>query len=250
MEFDGLRLILLLIGILIVIGVYFWDRTGKNSRDQEKVRKEPALDSNISPAAPSEISERREPVIASDVGATQTDAVHHEPVVHVSEEETEVTEVPILYDEIFKTPEPGEPSDVIVLNVFSQSGQRFAGVHLGEALHASGMEYGAMRIYHRMDDTGDRLFSLANSVEPGYFEPDRFTEFSTPGVSMFLALPGPSRPAAALEELIATAESLTRHLDGRLLDQGRNPLHTQGIEHLRERVREFERQQRLAAART
>ncbi len=250
MEFDGLRLVLLLIGVLIVVGVYIWDRMGKNARDPERVRKEPALDSEIPPPSPGDVSVRREPMIASDVVKPQDDLSPHAPVIESLEDESDVVEVPVLYDEIFKAPAPGEPSDVIVVNVFSRSGQRFAGVDLGDALKASGMEYGAMRIYHRMDDAGDRLFSLANSVEPGYFEPDSYTEFTTPGVSMFLALPGPSRPGAALEELIATAESLTRQLDGRLLDQKRNPLHAQGIEHLRERVREFERQQRIAAART
>lgn len=251
MEFDGFRIALLLIGVLIVVGVYFWDRIGKRNANGDKTRREPALTPDgFSTSSTSSAGARREPVI--DLGhsphpmdsATDQRNAESDPI----KMDFDVDEVPVLYDEIFKTPKPGEPSDVIVVNVFSKTGQRFEGVALDAALQASGMEYGAMRIYHRMDDSGDRLFSLVNSVEPGYFEPESYADFSTPGISMFLALPGPQRPDAAFEELIATAESLTQNLDGRLLDQDHNPLRTQGIEHLRERVREFERRQRIASA--
>lgn len=249
MEFDGLRIALLLIGVLIIVGVYAWDRIGKRSSDARKIRREPALHSESMPSSSiADPPDGDEPVIGLDETFDGTGHRHAEGAGTL-ETETAAEEVPVLYDEIFTTPGSGEPADVIVVNIVSQSGRRFTGMALDAALRASGMEYGAMRIYHRMDDTGDRLFSLVNSVEPGYFEPDAYEDFSTPGVSMFLALPGPTRPAAALEELIATAELLVRHLDGRMLDQDRNPLRTQGIEHLRERVREFERQQQLVGAR-
>lgn len=250
MEFDGLRIVLLVIGIAIVVGVYFWSSFSKRDEPGEKVRREPALnDTEVSPPPVRRPAPRNEPVFTEPEFSEPPEPEHFFHVESV-DLETDVDEVPVLYDEIFKTPTAGEPSDVIVVNVFSKTGQRFSGVDLDAALRASGMAYGAMRIYHRMDDSGDRLFSLVNSVEPGYFEPDRYEDFSTPGISMFLALPGPERPAAALDELIATAESISRQLDGRVLDQDRNPLHLQGIEHLRERVREFERQQRLASAKT
>ncbi|GAB4359305.1 MAG: hypothetical protein Kow006_28320 [Gammaproteobacteria bacterium] len=248
MEFDALRIALLVIGIAIVVGVYLWSTFAKRGEPRQRVRREPALKGTDASFEGDLTSPYREEPTLTDpplpVESKRDPLIRDEP----PESEEAGDEVPILYDEIFKTPKPGEPSDVIVVNVFARSGQRFAGPDLKAALEASGMAYGAMRIYHRMDESGDRLFSLVNSVEPGYFEPERFDGFSTPGISLFLALPGPARPAAALEELVATAQSLSRQLDGRLLDQDRNPLHGQGIEHLRERVREFERQQRLASA--
>lgn len=234
MEFDGLRLILLLIGIVIVAGVYFWSRM-RIGRDEAPVER-------IEPA----IGGLRESVTVDQPRTQRTEPAFLAPR-EVSADPREES-VPTLYDEIFRPPEPGLPSDVIVVNVFAPDGDGFPGGALAHALKECGMEYGAMRIYHRMNEAGDRLFSLVNSVEPGYFQPEHFEEFTTPGVSLFLALPGPERPAAALEELIATAQTLTRHLEGRLLDSDRNPLRAQGIEHLRERVREFERQLRIARA--
>lgn len=232
MEFDGLRFILLLLGIAVVAGVYFWSRF--------------RLDSDTRPA------ERVEP----DIGALndppyERSAQRSEPTFIAPQQialGADDDSVPTLYDEIFRAPEPGMPADVIVVNVFAPEGAVVDGESLSSALKECGLEYGAMRIYHRMNDAGDRLFSLVNSVEPGYFKPEDFNDFTTPGVSFFLALPGPERPAAALEELVATAQTLSKHLDGRLLDADRNPLRPQGIEHLRERVREFERQTRIALA--
>ncbi len=235
MEFDGLRLVLLLIGVGIVAGVYLWSRTRMSDDGAAPQRIEPAIGDAGERSDPPPLARPRvEPVVREPTEA--------EPVLHDDDR------VPTLYDEIFRPPEPGMPSDVIVVNVFAPDGADFGGTELDSALRECGMEYGAMRIYHRMDAAGDRLFSLVNSVEPGYFEPQELETFSTPGVSLFLILPGPQRPAAALEELIATAQSLTRHLEGRLLDSDRNPLRTQGIEHLRERVREFERRLRVAQA--
>lgn len=233
MEFDGLRLILLLLGIAVIAGVYFWSRFRLGDDKTPLERIEPAIGGNEMPAVTAQRAPRTEPAFLAprrSTGGGDDEAV------------------PTLYDEIFRPPEPGMPSDVIIVNVFAREGAQFPGELLANALKECGMEYGAMRIYHRMNQSGDRLFSLVNSVVPGHFEPETFAEFSTRGVSLFLALPGPQRPAAALEELIATAETLARHLEGRLLDSDRNPLRTQGIEHLRERVREFERQLRVARA--
>lgn len=236
MEFDGLRLILLLIGIAVVATVYFWDRLpwgGRGAGQEMRPRREPAMGDD--PEVDSEPFELppavRQPEIAS------AEPAHDESI-------------PVLYDEIYRPPEPGTPSDVIVVHVFASRGNQFQGAELGAALEEVGMGYGAMRIYHRMDEAGDRLFSLANTVEPGQFDPERMADLQTPGVALFLALPGPQRPAATLEEMLATADTLTRRLDGRLLDADRNPLRPQGMEHLRERVREFERRSRIARARS
>lgn len=234
MEFDGLRFILLLLGIAVVAGVYIWSRFRPDQEATPAERIEPAIGGfGPTSTARSPVTRRAEPSFVA-------------PQQAVAEGDDE--SVPTLFDEIFRPPEPGMPADVIIVNVFAADGHQFEGVDLQEGLKECGMEYGAMRIYHRMNDGGDRLFSLVNSVEPGYFEQPDLADFSTPGVSLFLALPGPQRPAAALEELIATAQTLSRHLEGRLLDADRNPLRTQGIEHLRERVREFERRSRIARA--
>lgn len=234
MEFDGLRLILLLLGIAVVAGVYIWSRSRLGQETAPAERIEPALGGfGETPKVAATVKQRAEPSFIA-------------PQQAVAEGDDE--SVPTLFDEIFRPPEPGMPADVIIVNVFAAEGDLFAGEDLENGLKECGMEYGAMRIFHRMNDAGDRLFSLVNSVEPGYFKVPHLTDVSTPGVSLFLALPGPQRPAAALEELIATAQTLTRHLEGRLLDSDRNPLRTQGIEHLRERVREFERRSRIARA--
>lgn len=226
MESDGLRLVLLLVGVAVVAGVYFYTRNRPPGAGAGPERR------RADPRVP--------PLEDSETELDPPGALADERVL-VQEER-----IPTLYDEIFPEPKPGEPSDIVAVNVFAEPDGIFEGESLAGALAETGMEYGSMRIYHRSAGTGERMFSLVNCVEPGYFESDDLAGFSTPGLTLFLALPGPQRPLFALDEMILTAQRLAERLAGRLLDSDRNPLRPQGIEHLRQRVAEFERQWRVA----
>jgi cell division protein ZipA len=75
---------------------------------------------------------------------------------------------------------------------------------------------------------------------------DRFT---TPGVSLFLRLPGDVEGVRALDDMVGIARLLATELNGELRDETRSALSRQRIEHLRGEVLEFERKLRLLHAR-
>jgi len=66
-----------------------------------------------------------------------------------------------------------------------------------------------------------------------------------PGIAMFVQLPGPDDPVAAFEEMLRTARRLADGLDGVVCDDTRSTLTGQVINHMRERIAEFSRRQRL-----
>lgn len=147
--------------------------------------------------------------------------------------------------------ESGPVEDVIVINVMSRGEEQFNGAIILQTLLSLGFRYGDMQIFHRHREArgkGPVLFSLANAVKPGVFELDNLDTFYTPGLTLFMQLPGPQDPAAAYELMLDTAKRLAQELDGHLLDGSRSTLTHQAQQHDRERIRDHCRR-RLAVQR-
>lgn len=146
-----------------------------------------------------------------------------------------------------KLPE-GEAPEVLVARVVPPKGYSFAGPGLLALLKQLGLEFGDMNIFHAYGegaDTNVQQFSMANAVEPGTFDFDTFDEAEHYGFTFFLMLPGPSRPLVALNHMLDVVTSLAKTLGADLEDEQRSVLTPQTMEHLRERVREYERRSRL-----
>ena len=133
-----------------------------------------------------------------------------------------------------------------MVNVLAKGGAAFKGPDLLQLLLACDLRFGEMNIFHRYEKAngkGPIQFSVANLVEPGSFDLDNIDEFSTPGVTFFLTLPGPDKPVTAFNYLIETAQVLVRHLHAELRDDAHSVMTAQTIEHFRQRIRDFERKQ-------
>ncbi|MDK9558081.1 cell division protein ZipA [Marinobacter sp. M216] len=140
-----------------------------------------------------------------------------------------------------------EAREVVVINVLARTGEDFSGVALKKLFEACGLQYGDMDIYHRheaADTTSPVQFSVANAVEPGTFKPADMPRLTTPGISFFMSLPGPSNALQAFEFMLETAQCVVRNLGGELKDERRSVMTPQTIEHCRQRIREFDRKQR------
>lgn len=112
---------------------------------------------------------------------------------------------------------------IVSLLVAERSGGVIDGVRLHAALRQQKLEYGARQIYHRMYE-GAPVFSVASLVKPGHLDPGQAAKFNTPGLMLFMVLPGPQEPAAAVRDMLATAGRLAESLDGYVYDAGRRPL--------------------------
>ena len=140
-----------------------------------------------------------------------------------------------------------EAREVVVINVLAKTDQNFTGPRLKALFEACGLEHGDMDIYHRheqSDTTSPVQFSVASAVEPGTFKPEDMPALSTPGISFFMSMPGPTNCMQAFEFMLETAQCVVRNLGGELKDERRSVMTPQTIEHCRQRIREFERKQR------
>ncbi|MEH6560675.1 MAG: cell division protein ZipA [Marinobacter sp.] len=155
-----------------------------------------------------------------------------------------------------KNPAPDQPlaganrpeaREVIVINVLAPQGKDFSGAALQKLFEACGLVHGDMKIYHRheAEDTISPVqFSVANAVEPGTFKPDDVAAMTTPGISFFMSMPGPTSALQAFDFMLETAQCVVKNLGGELKDERRSVMTAQTIEHCRQRIREYERKQR------
>lgn len=141
---------------------------------------------------------------------------------------------------------------LVVLNVAAKGSNIILGSRLMPVLNEIDVEYGEHQVFHRhtkLFDNKQVLFSLANMVKPGTFELEKIEDFTTPGVSFFMVLPGPVEGLKAFNIMLDCAQTMAARLDGELLDESRNILTKQGLERMRAEIQLFSvRQERAAGA--
>ncbi|GHA98944.1 cell division protein ZipA [Modicisalibacter luteus] len=138
--------------------------------------------------------------------------------------------------------------EVIVISVLARNEEGFSGTALLNLMLACGLRYSEMGIFLRYeteDDESELQFAMVDVVKPGTFDLESMDEFSTPGVTFLMPLPGAQDSAAAFEAMVETAMVLVRHLGGELKDENRSVMTAQTVEFARQRVQEFERRNRL-----
>jgi len=138
-------------------------------------------------------------------------------------------------------PRKPAPQKIVAVRVVAAAGSQFPGERLLHALEADGFSFGRYQIFHRLDDAGRPVVSLASLKEPGTFDPAGMPGEQFRGVALFAVMPGPLPGVRAFDELIVTARALAATLGGQLQDERGGPLSLQRIGHLREEVAEFER---------
>lgn len=257
----GLREWLFVIGIIVIAVVLFdgWRRMSGN-KSTLKFRLDRDLadlpeEENPEILGPPRTVAKREPSLNIDVDADlelhadATERVDASPRAIKRDE----PEVPTLLDPLADEPQTeseespaADYEEILIIHVVARNPEGFKGPALLQSILESGLRFGAMDIFHRHESitgNGDKLFSMANALNPGTFDLDDMDLFSTRAVCFFMGLPGPRNTRQAFDLMIAAARKLAKELDGDLKDDNRSVLTAQTIEHYRQRIAEFERQQ-------
>jgi len=145
-------------------------------------------------------------------------------------------QIKITYD-----PLPDGVQDLIICHTILNKGEFFSGQQVFNALENAGLSYGEMNVFHYPGDEKTEtfaLFSVANIVEPGTFDPDNIQAMSTPGLSLFLRLPTGGN-YQAYEKFIRVANVIAHELNGELCDESRSKLTQQAIAHKKELIKKL-----------
>ena len=134
---------------------------------------------------------------------------------------------------------------IVTLYVCARDGMNLSGSDLVVAAEKAGLEFGDRGIFHRMlvgkPELGP-IFSMANMLKPGNFDMSRIESLETAGISLFMTLPGPLPALDAWEAMLPTAQRLAELLDASVLDENRSALGRQGVAHVRDELRAWDRQ--------
>jgi len=136
---------------------------------------------------------------------------------------------------------------IIPIYVVTRSEYGFAGKDIITVLEDLGLRYGEKKIFHHYGVGEIRIkkpvFSVANMMEPGAFDLQQIEDFATPGLVLFMRLPGPFGGRVAFELMLNTAQKLAESLEGSLTDERHISLTSQTIHLLRERIANFEQRE-------
>ena len=116
-----------------------------------------------------------------------------------------------------------------------------------DALDAEGFRPGLMQLYYwRSDAEPSVVFGVANMVEPGVLDPGELADMQTPGLVMFMSVSeDAASPFRNLNTMVAVSRRLARRIDATLCDETRSTLTAQAENHLREKIADVLRRDRI-----
>ena len=221
MDSTVLRVGILVAGLLLLGVIYFFGRPRKAGQGRRVAAQERGEGPRIEPT----LAGASEPLADSD-------AVQSELALHAQE-----NDLGRRADASFEK--------IITLYVAARAGEVLRGPDIVVAAEKAGLSYGHMQIFHRLVENHPErgpIFSVANIMKPGSFDMATIQELETPAIAFFLTLPAPITALEAWEKMEPTATRMSELLNGVLLDESRNPLGRQRIQHIREELRGYDRQ--------
>jgi cell division protein ZipA len=115
------------------------------------------------------------------------------------------------------------PQKIVAFLIAEREGTHILGPQIHAALEQHGLSFGSKQIYHRHAG-GEAVFSVASLLKPGFIDPAEAATFSTPGLSVFMVLPGPLPAMTAFREMLSTTQNLAAALNAGVYDMRRKPL--------------------------
>jgi cell division protein ZipA len=154
-----------------------------------------------------------------------------------------------LHEEQEHEPETAEqPQMTVLLTVVAPQGQLFRGSRIVEVAQALDMRLSTAGVFECFSPNKPQtrpVFSVAHLREPGTFDLTTLGNLLTPGLLLFMQLPGPLEAMGAVDFMTTMARRLAQELDGTVCDERRNKMTAQSMSHLRSQVAEYERRLRL-----
>lgn len=120
--------------------------------------------------------------------------------------------------------------DFIIISIVAKPNQQFVSYDLFQAISATGMQFGAMNIFHYYAPSAmgkKPLFSLASATEPGEFDLNQMGNFSCNGLTLFMNTRLVSDKKTVFALMVETAEQLAEDLHGELRAGTRHPWNEQ-----------------------
>lgn len=232
-----LRTAIIVAGVLLLAAIYFFGRPrkpGQGRRVESSARGGFADGGRVEPTLGEMIADDLRSGVAAERDAPQSEMDLGGSAAAASASTGAGRRVSEEFDKI------------VTLYIAARAGAKLRGPDIVVAAEKTGLTYGHMNIFHRLVEGHPErgpVFSVANIMKPGGFDMATIQSLETPAIAFFLTLPAPVPALDAWETMLPTAQRMAELLDGVLLDESRNALGRQRIQHLRDELRAWDRQQ-------
>ena len=232
-----LRTAIIVAGVLLLVAIYFFGRPrkpGQGRRLEGAARGGFADGGRVEPTLGEMIADELRSGEDADGGDLQAEMDLGGPAAAAAASSRAGRRVSEEFDKI------------VTLYIAARAGAKLRGPDIVVAAEKTGLTYGHMNIFHRLVEGHPErgpVFSVANIMKPGGFDMATIQSLETPAIAFFLTLPAPVPALDAWETMLPTAQRMAELLDGVLLDESRNALGRQRIQHLRDELRAWDRQQ-------
>lgn len=252
MDSNSLRLVLLILGVVLVAGIYLWDR--RKHVDSRLFRKQSVRRNRQHDTSVFDNGEGTDDDPVPDATPDSAEM----PILQAAEADTfQLTSDPSaeISDDLsfsatsaFQEFEAGAdlPTKILQVNLVARSTE-ISGQMILDLAAELDMQLGEFNIFHRMDPkTGKSIFSMANIVEPGSFDADNMQNFKTPGLTLFSQLPAPVDCLTVYSEMMNVAKRISYIVGAEMRDASHSAMTSQSIEHEREAIVEYKHKLHLA----
>ena len=234
MDKELLRVMIILLGVLVMIGMLLWHffkslRNRPDSEDYDEAGYEGGV-------AGSDVDEEEEEYddefFAAHAAAVDGDARLDEQALKPSHKPAVV--------QLVKSAAPArqtvhlELPKLIEFSLVASADQGFNGQELSDAFARVGLTYGSVKVFERVDKNRLVDYAVASMKDPGTFPDDDLESFYCPGIVFYMQPRELDKPVLVFDDFIETIDILAEELDGVVWDNQRQPLTAETIAQFRQ----------------
>lgn len=138
---------------------------------------------------------------------------------------------------------------VVKLYVAARAGHQFEGSDVVVAAEKIGTVFGHGNAFHRLVERKpslDPIYTVANVQNKGSLDINTISTLQTPAIAFYLMLPAPTPALEAFDMMLPAAKRAAELLNGVLLDEQQNVVSRQTIAHIREELRQYDREHEIS----
>lgn len=244
-----LRAVILLLGTILLLVIYLRGRPNASQGQRRVVKKAERVEPTVGPVS-AESDDGLEPGLRAELDRLKQqivdDADLSDPNVAAVAARRSIEDASVALRSQLGLRTHDRIDRIATLFVMAESGRTFNGTDILVAAEKTSLVFGALAIFHRLLDGRPELgpiFSMANMLKPGSFEMETLRALETPGLTLFMALPGPLSALEAWDAMLPTAQRIAELLEGEVLDEERNAVNRQRIQFMRDELRQYDRDQ-------
>jgi len=232
MDKELLRVVIILCGVLVMIGMLLWhffkslrERREYDENDEAVyARGAPHFEDDDVDADEEELFNFTEGAVVDGDALLDDEAIKPSAKQAPKAVQPETTKAPLRKD----------LPKLIEFSIVARADMGFNGEELFDAFERVGLKYGSVKVFERIDKNRLVDFAVASMGNPGTFPDTGLYDFYCPGIVFFMQPRELDKPLAVFDDFIETIDILAVELDGVVWDHQKQPLTAETIAHFRQ----------------